>query len=121
MGQFGLTISKRKMVSPSTQVVCLGVLIDSIKGTIQIQKCGLCPGPRCMFDWLGWFWDIWMYHLPLQLGYGNYSIAHLEMVNILLALKVFTYLIRCDNQAVITVLDTVKTRDPYLVACARNV
>ena len=36
MRQFGLTISKKKLVSPSTQVVCLGVLIDSIEGTIQI-------------------------------------------------------------------------------------
>ena len=36
MSQFGLTISEKKLVSPSTQVVCLGVLIDSIKGTIQI-------------------------------------------------------------------------------------
>ena len=36
MRQFGLIISKHKWVSPSTQVVCLGVLIDSIEGTIQI-------------------------------------------------------------------------------------
>ena len=36
MSQFGLTISKKKLVSPSTKVVCLGVLIDSIEGTIQI-------------------------------------------------------------------------------------
>ena len=36
MSQFGLTMSEKKLVSPSTHVVCLGVLIDSIKGTIQI-------------------------------------------------------------------------------------
>ena len=69
-----------------------------------------------------------MYHLPIQLGYGSYSIVHLEMVNIFLALKVFTHfwqksriLIRCENQAVVTVLNTGKTRDPYLAACARHV
>ena len=77
---------------------------------------------------LGPCWGQWVYHLPLQLGYGSYSIVHLEMVNIFLALKVFRYfwqkckiLIRCDNQAVVTVLNTGKTRDPYLAACAQNV
>ena len=50
------------------------------------------------------------------------------MVNIFLALKIFKnfwqkskILIRCDNQAVVTVLNTGKTRDPYLAAWARNV
>ena len=38
MHQFGLTISKKKLVSPSTQIVCLGVLINSEKGTIQIPS-----------------------------------------------------------------------------------
>ena len=49
------------------------------------------------------------------------------MINILLALRLFKHqwsrrkvLIRCDNEAVVTVLKTGKTRDPYLAACARN-
>ena len=207
------------MVRPSTQVVCLGVLIDSIKGTIQISPQKLKQILDTVHQWssrsycskrqlqsllglllfvhkgikpariflnrmlmmlrqahvtqkielnqdfkrdLKWFekflplyngislyqhknvdsvldldtcltglcacWGHWVYHLPLQLGYGNYSILHLEMVNIFLALKVFRYswqksrrLIRCDNQTVVTVLNTGKTRDPYLAACARNV
>ena len=77
---------------------------------------------------LGGCWDQWVYHLPPHLGYGNYSIVYLEMVNILLGLKGFMYfwqkskiLIRCGNQAVVTVLNTVKTRESYLAACARNV
>ena len=169
-------------MSPSTQVICLWVLIDSIKGTIQIppqklkqildtvcqwrnrthcskrqlqfllglllfvykcikpariflnrmlmtlrqahvtQKielnqdfkrdliwfekfCPLYNGislyqhknvdsvldlDACLTGW-GACWSHWVYHLPLQLRYGNYSIVHLEMVNIFLALKVFRY------------------------------
>ena len=30
-------------------------------------------------------------------------------------------LVHCDNVAVVSVLKTGKTRDPYLVACVRNI
>ena len=50
------------------------------------------------------------------------------MVNIHLAVRLFNHqwaskkvLIHCDNAAVVSVLKTGKTRDPYLGACARNV
>ena len=50
------------------------------------------------------------------------------MVNILLAIRTFKrqwatkkVLIQCDNEAVVTVLRSGKTRDPYLAACARNI
>ena len=33
---FGPTVSEKKLVAPSTQVVCLGVLIDTEKGTVSI-------------------------------------------------------------------------------------
>ena len=36
MKDLGLTISDKKLVPPSTQVVCLGVLIDTEKGTVSI-------------------------------------------------------------------------------------
>ena len=56
------------------------------------------------------------------------NIAHLEMVNILVALKVFCrqwagkrVMVHCDNQAVVCVLQSGKVRDPFLGACARNV
>ena len=69
-----------------------------------------------------------VYHLPIEKGYMNWTIVHLEMINILLALRLFhnqwtskKVLIHCDNQAVVTVLNTGKTRDPFLAACARNV
>ena len=50
------------------------------------------------------------------------------MVNILIAVRLFKFqwasrkvLIRCDNEAVLTVLKTDKTQDPYLAACVRNI
>ena len=56
------------------------------------------------------------------------TIVHLEMVNIVLALKVFgtmwkgkRIVIRCDNDAVVQVLSKGRARDHFLAACARNV
>ena len=50
------------------------------------------------------------------------------MVNIFIAVRLFQrqwassrVLIRCDNEAVVSVLRTSKTRDSYLAACARNI
>ena len=58
----------------------------------------------------------------------NWSIVQLEMVNILLAVRLFQahwasrkVLIKCDNEAVVSVLRSGKTKDPYLGACARNI
>ena len=77
---------------------------------------------------LGGRWQNVVYHLPIPQKYQNLGIVHLEMVNILVALRLFApfwsrkrILIRCDNQAVVSVLNMGKTRDPFLAACARNV
>ena len=77
---------------------------------------------------LGGRWNRFVYHLPLVLGCMNWSIVQLEMVNILLAVRLFQphwagrkVLVKCDNEAVVTVLISRKTRDPYLGACARNI
>ena len=219
MRQLGLTVSEKKLVPPSTQVTCLGVLIDTVKGTIaippekleqineavshwltkdmasrrQLQSIlGLllyvhkCVKPACIFlnrmlellrashgsqkilltpDFkrdLRWF-DKFLckyngismynhkkvdatlelddcltgfggccvnlvYHLPIERGYNNWTIVHLEMLNIPIAVRLFQrqwassrVLIRCDNEAVVSVLRTGKTRNPYLAACARNI
>ena len=52
----------------------------------------------------------YVYHLPIEKGYINWTIVHLEMINILLAMRLFhtqwfskKVLIQCDNQAVVTV------------------
>ena len=53
---------------------------------------------------------------------------HLEMVSILITIRLFKLqwtlrrvLICCDNDAVVTVLKTGKTPDPYLAACSCNI
>ena len=219
MQDLGLTISQKKLVPPSTQVTCLGVLIDTVKGTISIppeklrdvastvrqwllrdvatkrelqsilglllyvhkcvkparcflnrmlellrfahrrQKVTLTPDFKRDLKWFAKFLHVYngvsfydhrpidvsleldacltglggrsgsfIYHLPIPRGFMNWTIVHLEMVNILLAVRLFKrqwaskkVLIHCDNAAVVSVLKTGKTRDPYLGACARNI
>ena len=219
MQKLGLSTSKKKLVYPGTQAVCLGVLVDTVKGTVSIPDeklmqvkevvntwsskayctkrqlqslVGLllyihkCVGPARYFvnrmlevlrnaqnpskilltdDFmrdLSWFkkildqyngtslfdhrpvecvieldacltglggcWKNFVYHLAIPLGYNSMGIVHLEMINILVALKLFKnmwsgkkVLIKCDNQAVVTVLRSGRTKDPFLGACARNV
>ena len=219
MKELGLTISDSKLVPPSTKVVCLGVLIDTEKGTVSIppdklrqvndtvrhwmtkdtctkrqlqsllglllcvhkcvkparaflnrmlallraghasQQIHLTPEFRRDLRWfakflplyngislydhrpvdhtleldacltgLGGRWCDFVYHLPIPLGFMNWSIVQLEMVNILLAVKLFhahwaskKVLIKCDNEAVVSVLRSGRTKDPYLGACARNI
>ena len=77
---------------------------------------------------LGGRWNSCVYHLPLILGYMSRSIVQLEIVNILLAVRLLQphwagrkVLVKCDYEAVVTVLRSGKTRDPYLGACARNI
>ena len=219
MEKLGLSVSKSKLVPPATRVVCLGVLIDTVAGTIAIppeklrqindtvkewlekRSCtkrqlqsilGLllyvhkCVKPARVFlnrmldmlrssqnaqkitvtsdfrrdvRWFAKFLPTYnginfydhrtidhvldldacltglggrfgnlVYFLPLQHGYKECTIVHLEMVNILLALRLFCsywagrkVLVRCDNKAVVSVLSSGRSRDPFLSACARNI
>ena len=212
MAQLGLTVSEKKLVPPSTCITCLGVMIDTVKGTIAIPpeklttiltdvrhwvRCDVaskhqlqsilglllyvhkCVKPARVFlnrmldllrsahgrsknflmpefkrdlRWFAKFLPTYngvslhdhkpihatleldacltgfggccgchVYHLPIVRGFMNWSIVHLEMVNILIAIRLFKplwstrkVLIKCDNEAVVSVLKTGKTRDPYL-------
>ena len=76
---------------------------------------------------LGGIYGSQVYHLKTPLGFRSLNIAHLEMVNILVATKMFCHQwskksvqIFCDNSAVVWVLQSGRTKDPYLAACARN-
>ena len=58
-----------------------------------------------------------VYHLPLDRGYKGCTIVHLEMVNILVAVRSFAsrcshkkVLVKCDNQAVVSVLTSGRTK-----------
>ena len=69
-----------------------------------------------------------VYHVPIPQGFCNLTIVHLEMINILVALKLFCknwakqgVRLFCDNIAVVQVLQSGHTKDPFLVVCARNV
>ena len=77
---------------------------------------------------LGARWGNQVYSIPIPLGYENMSIVHLEMLNILVAIRVWgphwngkAIRISCDNQAVVMVLNSGKTRDLTLAAIARNI
>ena len=87
--------------------------------TIELDAC---------LTGLGGRWDNFVYFLAIERGFKNMTIVHLEMVNIVVALKVFgpmwkgkRVVGRCDNDAVVKVLSKGRARDPFLAACARNV
>ena len=42
MTQLDLTVSDKKLVRPVTQVTCIGILIDTVEGTISIPPDKLC-------------------------------------------------------------------------------
>ena len=73
---------------------------------------------------LGGVWKNYVYHFPVARGFMQWTIVHLEMVNILLAVRAFAVhwshkkvLIKCDNEAVVCVLTNSRTRDAFLGAC----
>ena len=77
---------------------------------------------------LGARWGNQVYSIQIPLGFRNMPIVHLEMLNILVAIHVCgphwkgkAIRIACDNQAVVMVLNSGKTRDLTLTAIARNI
>ena len=69
-----------------------------------------------------------VYVIPLHKGFLGMDIVHLEMLNILVATRVWKnkwggkrISIHCDNSAVVSVLNTGKTRDQIFAALARNI
>ena len=74
---------------------------------------------------IGGVWNYYVYHLPNLLNYLNLNIVHLEMLNILVAVRAFAahwshkkILIKCDNAAVVRVLPHSRTKDAFFGACA---
>ena len=62
-----------------------------------------------------------VYALPLPYDHLDYNITQLEMLNIIVALKVWGYVgqnirieIKCDNLAVVQVLQEGKASDPLM-------
>ena len=68
-----------------------------------------------------------VYPVPIPRGYLQMDIVHLEMLNILVAVRVWgatwsgkTIRLHCDNQAVVCVINSGKTEDVILAALGRN-
>ena len=87
--------------------------------TIELDACLVGLGPVCMSQ---------VYTIKIPKNYKNYSIVQLEMLNILVVLRVWTkqwatkkMLLKCDNQVVVTLLNTGKSQDFTLAAMARNI
>ena len=51
LDRLGLTISQKKLVPPSTSVICLGVEIDIEKGSISIPQKKLCQICDTVCEW----------------------------------------------------------------------
>ena len=215
----GLTISQDKLVPPSTSVVCLGIMVNTIEKTISIPEPKLQEIKQLCIEWttktycskrdlqsllgsllyitkcvrssrfflnhmlqllrdnttakkilltqtffqdLNWFntflcqfngityyyhnksdiqvhldasltalggtYNSMVYSLPIPKNYKNYSIVHLEALNIVVAAKIWAETwankqihVFCDNMAVVEVLNTGKARDSILATCARNI
>ena len=92
---------------------------EKIQGDIELDASLQGLGAKC-----GKF----VYAISIPRGYENYNIVHLEMLNILVALRTWglqwkgkALTIHCDNQAVVSILNTGYTRDLTLAAIARNI
>ena len=77
---------------------------------------------------LGGYFNQVIYTIPFPRGYKDYNINHLEMLNVMVALKIWgpcwenkNISVRCDNLPVVEIFNTGKARDPILAACPRNV
>ena len=81
------------------------------------------------FTGMGVVWRDRVYATPIREIPGFVlTIVHLEMFNVLLALRVWgqewrhsSVKIFCDNHSVVQVVRTGKTRDPFLTLCIRNI
>ena len=90
-----------------------------VAGEIQLDAC---------LQGLGACFINQVYTIEIPLGYKDFNISQLEMLNILVALRVWgpawqgkKLLVHCDNQAVVAILNSGATRDLTLAAIARNI
>ena len=94
-------------------------LHSPVQATIELDACLQGLGAYCMNQ---------VYAIQIPVYLKNYTIVHLEMLNILVTIRAWKnffqnkrILIKCDNQAVVSVLTTGRTSDLTLSAIARNI
>ena len=92
---------------------------DKVHGLVHLDAC---------LTGMGAIHNNEVYQLDLPENWKNKNIATLEMLNVLVAIRLWsknwenkTLKIFCDNAAVVSVLNTGKTRDPILAAICRNI
>ena len=79
-------------------------------------------------DWVGAIYGKQIYTTKVPKKFKKFHISILEMLNILLAIRVWStqwtgceIRVHCDNAAVVSVLNNGKTKDKDLAAIARNI
>ena len=92
---------------------------NHIHHEIELDACLQGMGAR---------WGNQVYAIKTPTEYDNMTIVHYEMFNIMVAVRTWGFLwsgktvrMHCDNEAVVTVLSTGKTKDLTLAAIARNI
>ena len=92
---------------------------EKVQGTVFLDAC---------LSGMGAIHEDEVYHLKVPKNFKSDNIATLEMLNILVAIRVWArkwhskkITIYCDNEAVVSVLNTGKTRDVKLAAISRNI
>ena len=85
-------------------------------------------GVNACLTGLGGGVEQYVYHLYVEHVFRNCTIGHLEMINILLSIRIFAkhwqgcrVLVKCNNEAVVTMLRTCKTKGAFLASCIRNI
>ena len=115
--------------------ICFGSLNSSLlimalhfsgKNLLRKMKPYVSMLPLLEWEGFGVIKHILLLFFGIPKQYRN--IANLEMLNILIALRVWAdqwahkeVLFRCDNLAVVQVIRTSKTRDEFLTCCLRNI
>ena len=96
--------------------------------TSAYTLCILMHIPYAFLEGLGGCYDNYVYALRIPRGFNNYNIAHLEIINVVVALKIWGHMwankpihIMCDNMAVVEVLTYGTARDSIMATCTRNV
>ena len=82
----------------------------------------------CVLTGFGGAFESMVYAFPIPEGYMNYNIAHLEILNIVVALRIWAkhwdnkrIKVHGDNMAAVEVLRSGRARDPNLSLLARNI
>ena len=94
---------------------------DQVPANIEVHLDACLTG-------LGGHFGNMIYTLPVPMGFNEYDITQLEMLNIVVAATIWAshwsnkkIRIFSDNMAVVQVLTTGKARDQVLATCARNI